>query len=237
MKFRVLFGDEKPVFGMIHLNSDRHNDVMTVARREIELYLANGIYPLIENYFGSSEDCEEVLKWIQETYPDAIYGVNILGDSEDAFRLAAKYGAKFVQIDSVCGHLEPDMDEEYGEGLKQLRKVADVVLLGGVRFKYQPVVSGRSLKEDLLIGRERCDAVVCTGTGTGEPTPFGKLDQFKEILGDFPVIVGAGVTLDTAEATAKHSDGVIIGSWLKHNHKDTGFVDEKHVKQIVPFFS
>lgn len=93
MKFRVLFGDEKPVFGMIHLNSDRHNDVMTVARREIELYLANGIYPLIENYFGSSEDCEEVLKWIQETYPGAIYGVNILGDSEDAFRLAAKYGA------------------------------------------------------------------------------------------------------------------------------------------------
>lgn len=237
MKFRDLFRNSKPIFGMIHLNSNEHENIMAVAKREVEIYLSNGVCPLIENYFGSSDDCEEVLKWLHSTHPDAIYGINILGDAELSFQYAEQYGAKFVQIDSVSGHLDEDLDEEYGIWLKHLRKKADVVLLGGVRFKYQPVASGRSLKEDLLIGKERCDAVVCTGSGTGLATPFEKVGQFKEILGDFPVIVGAGVTLHTAEKTAKYADGVIIGSWLKHNHRDDGFVEEENVKRIVPFFS
>ena len=36
--------------------------------------------------------------------------------------------------------------------------------------------------------------LVCTGSGTGKETPVEKVKQFKSALGDFPVIVGAGVT-------------------------------------------
>ena len=54
------------------------------------------------------------------------------------------------------------------------------MLLGGVRFKYQPVHSGRTLEEDLRIGMERCDAIVCTGEGTGIPTPLGKVEEFVQ---------------------------------------------------------
>lgn len=237
MKFKDIFGESKPVFGMIHLKSDENDSALEIAKREVQIYLANGMYPLIENYFGSDSDCEDVLKWMQETYPDKIYGVNILGDPERAFELAAKYGAKFIQIDSVCGHLEPDEDEEYAEWLKMLRKKVDVVLLGGVRFKYQPERSGRTLKEDLLIGRERCDAVVCTGSGTGQATPFEKVKEFKSILVDFPVIVGAGVTDQTATDTARCSDGAIVGSWLKDNHHDFGYVDSDNVKTFMTKFN
>lgn len=237
MKFKDIFGEIKPVFGMIHLKSDGNDSALEIAKREVKIYLANGMYPLIENYFGSDSDCEDALKWMQETHPDRIYGVNILGNPQRAFELAAKYGAKFIQIDSVCGHLEPDKDEEYAEWLKILRKKADVVLLGGVRFKYQPVRSGRTLKEDLLIGRERCDAVVCTGTGTGQATPFEKVKEFKSILGDFPVIVGAGVTDQTATDTARCSDGAIVGSWLKDNHHDFGYVDSDNVKTFMTKFN
>ena len=52
-------------------------------------------------------------------------------------------------------------------------------------------------------------AVVCTGSGTGQATPFEKVKEFKSILGDFPIIVGAGVTDKTAAETAKCSDGAI----------------------------
>lgn len=237
MEFNKIFGNTKPVFGMIHLNSDSNGNTLENAIREIEIYIENGIYPLIENYFGSAENCEEVLEWIYTNHPDIIYGVNILGDPQRAFDLATKYGAKFIQIDSVCGHLEPDKDEEYAEWLKMLRKKVDVVLLGGVRFKYQPVESGRSLSEDLLIGKKRCDAVVCTGIGTGQATPFEKVNEFKSVLGDFPVIVGAGVTDKTASETAKFSDGAIVGSWFKHNHQDVGFVDAGNVKIFMSKFN
>ena len=95
------------------------------------------------------------------------------------------------------------------------------------------VRSGRSLEEDLRLGMERCDAIVCTGDGTGQPTPFGKVNEFKAVLGDFPVIVGAGVTLDTIKDTFRLSDGAIIGSWFKDGHRDTGNVNEKYVCQMM----
>ncbi len=233
MKYKDLFGDEKPVFGMVHLGSFDNKSVLETAQHEIEIYLQNGIYPMIENYFGSSMDCEEVLAWMQQEHPDAIYGLNVLGNYPFAFKLAKKYGAKFVQIDSVCGHLESNSDEVFAETLKNYHKQCDVVLLGGVRFKYQAVLSGRTVEEDLLLGMQRCDAIVCTGTGTGIITPVEKMEQFKKIVGDFPVIVGAGVTLESAAITASKSDGAIVGSWLKRKHEAHNPVSPRYVKQFM----
>ena len=218
---------------MIHTNRVKEHGMLDVAKKEIEMYLKHGVYPLVENYFGSAEDCEQVLAWMQETHPDAVYGVNILGDLETAFRLSGKYGVKFIQVDSVCGHLVPKQDAEYANYLAILRQNVDVVLLGGVRFKYQPVRSGRTQEEDLLLGMERCDAIVCTGEGTGIPTPFGKLEEFKSVLGMFPVVVGAGVTLDTVAETFKNADGAIVGSWIKERHITDNLVDECFLKQLV----
>ena len=232
MEFKRLFIEKKPIIGMIHLNSAHGETVLERAKKEIEIYFQYGIYPLVENYFGSADDCEEVLKWLKENHKEKIYGINILGNYHKAFELASRYDAKFIQIDSVCGHLQPDDDEEYGMSLERLRKENDIVLLGGVRFKYCSVLSGRSVEEDLRIGMTRCDAIVCTGTGTGCATPFEKVDMFKNVLGDFPVITGAGVTLETAKETMEQCDGFIIGSWLKHTHQDAGFVCEDNVRRL-----
>ena len=233
MKFETLFGGRKPLIGMIHTGCMHGEGMLDTARKEIEIYLKHGVYPLIENYSGLAKDCEEVLAWVQETHPNAIYGVNIVGDYGEAFRLAKKYGARFVQIDSVCGHLVPKDDMLFADKLAQIRQEVNVVLLGGVFFKCQPVRSGRTLKEDLLIGMERCDAIVCTGEGTGISTPFKKIEGFKEVVNDFPVIVGAGVTLDTIEETFRMADGAIVGSWFKDGHVDTGHVNEEYVRQMV----
>lgn len=232
MNFSRLFGDIKPVIGMIHTNHSEQSTLET-AIREIEIYLKYGIFPLIENYFGSVQDCEDVLKWIQVTHPDAIYGLNILGDYEKAFALSERYGAKFIQIDSVCGHLKPENEPSFVQKLNECRNKCDVVVLGGVRFKYQNVRSGRSVKEDLLLGMERCDAIVCTGTGTGVETPIDKVNYFKATIGDFPVIVGAGVTLETVKETYSRADGAIVGSWFKLMHDALYDVEESNVKVFM----
>ena len=233
MKYNELFRGKKPLIGMIHTNSTDEYTMLELAKREIKIFLQHGVYPLIENYFGSTDDCEKVLAWIQKAYPDAVYGINVLGNYQEAFRLAAKYGAKFIQVDSVCGHLSPKYDEEYARRLAEFRSQIDVVLLGGVRFKYQPVNSGRSLEEDLRLGSERCDAIVCTGEGTGVPTPLGKVKEFKAVLPDFPVIVGAGVTIETVQDTFQYSDGAIIGSWIKDEHLASCCVNETYVRMIT----
>lgn len=150
-----------------------------------------------------------------------------------AFELAHKYGAKFIQIDSVCGHMKPEHEPYYVQKLNEHRDKYNVAVLGGVRFKYQDVLSGRTVSEDLVLGKERCDAIVCTGSGTGKETPIEKVEQFKSTLGDFPVIVGAGVTSDNVAETIRKCDGMIIGSWFKCNHDAYNMVNEKYVKEFM----
>ena len=233
MTFNEVFKNKKPVIGMIHTGSNDEHSMLELAKKEIEIYQKYGVVPLIENYFGSANDCAEVLEWMHTAHPEMIYGVNILGDEERAFELACKYGAKFIQIDSVCGHLHPKYEPSYVQQLQADREKYGVAVLGGVRFKYQPVCSGRTTEEDLLLGKERCDAVVCTGSGTGMETPMSKVEQFKATLGDFPVVVGAGVTLDTAQETMSKSDGMIVGSWFKFGHDTHHMVNEANVKAFM----
>ncbi len=224
----------KPVIAMLHLKGNTDNEIMERMIKETEIYYRNGVDAvLVENYFGNTENCVQALDYLHKNMPDRLYGVNILGDYKKAFELAEKYKADFIQIDSVCGHLEPIRDSIYAEDLIGLMKNRSFQVLGGLRFKYQPVRSGRTLKEDAELALARCDAVVTTGTGTGKECPTEKLSEFRSVLGNFPLIVGAGVTADNVCEKLHFSDGIIIGSWLKHGHFDSGDVCEEYVKQFM----
>lgn len=83
----------------------------------------------------------------------------------------------------------------------------------------------------------RCDAIVCTGTGTGIETPLEKVAQFKNTVGDFPVIVGAGVTLEMAQTTMSKCDGMIVGSWFKYGHDAINAVSEANVRDFMDSLS
>ena len=234
MKYRDLFENPKPVMAMVHLKGDSRESVQERAMREIDIYLRCGVDAvLVENYFGSAGDVIWTLKYLNEHLPDTIYGVNVLGDHRWAFEMAGEYGAKFIQIDSVCGHLRPKEDERYAEELALLRDQCDAVLLGGVRFKYQPVRSGRKQDEDVALGMKRCDGIVVTGEGTGMATPVGKVKDFRTVAGDFPLIIGAGVTPERLREGIDLCDGFIVGSWFKEGHRDYGEVCEAYVREFM----
>lgn len=229
-----IFGVDKPIIGMLHLSGYGREKILENAKRELDIMYRNGVTAvLVENYFGDRVDVENALKLLQKDYPDKVYGVNMLGFPEMAFDLARKYGAKFVQMNSVCGHLEPNYEKPFLRKLDAMRGDEDVFLLGGVWFKYQPVRSGRSLEEDLKLGMERCDAIVVTGEGTGISTNLEKIKTFRSILGDFPLIVGAGMTAETAQEQLAFSDGAIVGSYFKEYGEAEYPVDEERVKEFV----
>ena len=233
-KLKEVFGVNKPIIGMLHLSGYGSGEKMEIAKREIEIMYRSGVNAiLVENYYGGAEDVETALKYLYEHYPDQIYGVNMLGNPEWAFLLARQYGAKFVQMDSVCGHLKPNKEGAFLEKLKTMREDGDIFLLGGVRFKYQPVRSGRTLEEDLRLGMERCDAIVVTGAGTGISTDLEKIKTFRNILGNFPLIVGAGMTAETAREQLAFSDGAIVGSYFKEGGITDCPVDERRVKEFI----
>lgn len=224
----------KPVIAMLHLKGLTDKEKMKNLVKETDIYYRNGVDAvLVENYFGDTENCIQALDYLHKNMPDKLYGVNILGDYKTAFELAENFNADFVQIDSVCGHLEPASDLAYAEELIKLMKNRSFQVLGGLRFKYQPIRSGRTLEEDAKLAQSRCDAVVTTGSGTGIECPTEKLCEFRTALNEFPLIVGAGVTADNVCDKLRFADGIIIGSWLKKGHMDFGDVSEKYVKEFM----
>ena len=222
-RLEELFGVEKPIIGMIHLAGRPGQDRVDRAMREIEIYKEEGVSGVIvENYHGDFIDVEMTMDTIHgKDIGSIVVGVNCLGNTELAAYISNMHGGKFVQFDSVQGHAyDPDLDT-----LGQF-------VLGGVGFKYQPK-SGNSLEYDLKEGMERCNAIVTTGDGTGIETPMSRLKEYKEILRDFPLIVGAGMNPGNVREQLSVADGGIVGSCFKQDGNTLAEVDRYLVREFM----
>lgn len=233
-KFEEVFKNRKPVIGMLHLRGKSPLEVVDIARRETEIMYGAGVAAvLVEDYFGDKTDVENTLKMLQQEFAGCVYGVNVLSSFTKSYDLALAYGAKFMQTDSICGHLWPKDEPEFEQMVAENRKKGDLFVLGGVRFKYQPVLSGRSLAEDLDRGRRLCDAIVVTGDATGMDTGMGKIREFRQFLGDFPLIVGAGLTAETCVEQLSVADGGIVGTYFKENGVTKRPMDPVRVNEFM----
>ncbi len=232
--FLDLFPNPKPVLAMLHLKGDTAEDRLQRAIHEADIYAACGVDAMIvEDYYGDVGDVERALAFLARERPDYLLGVNVLDQFGKSYELAREYGAKFMQVDSICGHLVPEDEHAYLALVERYRGDGKVAVIGGVRFKYQPYLSGRSLEEDLRIGMQHCDAIAVTGSGTGVETGTEKIRQFRAILGDFPLVVAAGMTPETVREKLAIGDAAIVGSTFKDTRKDTGDVSAEHVREFL----
>jgi hypothetical protein len=233
--FNTLFAHGKPVLGMLHLAGDTPQSRVATALQEAQMMSSAGFDGVIvENYFGTNTDVEVVLAELTRMNLPCKIGLNVLGGMDIAFDLAALHAVDFIQVDRVCGHLPPAQDGFQARHLAARRADCGAVLLGGVRFKYMPVLSGRSEAEDLEIGRERCDAIVVTSDATGHKTDLAKIRRFRAVLGpDYPLIVGAGLRPDNVAEQFAIADGGIVGSWLKDHHRDSGMMNADYVETFI----
>lgn len=232
--FLDLFENRKPVLGMLHLKGDDPEKRLQRAVIEADIYAECGVDAMIvEDYFGDETDVENALAYLSKSRPLYILGVNVLNSFAKSYELALKYGAKFMQVDSICGHLDPNNEKDYFELVDGYRSDKKISVIGGVRFKYQPYLSNRNLLEDLRIGMEHSDAIAVTGAGTGIDTDTDKIRQFREILGDFPLVVAAGMTKATIKEKLSVGDAAIVGSTFKDTRKDSGDVSKEHVLEFM----
>jgi predicted TIM-barrel enzyme len=234
-RFGDTFTIQKPILGMLHLAGDGAQAKLAQAEEEARIMAGEGVDGLVvENYFGDAEDVERVLERIFHLDLGTRIGVNVLRDDSRAFALARTYPVSFIQVDSVAGHLPPEADVPFATELQTRRDGVTALLLGGVRFKYQPVLSGRLEEEDVRIGASRCDGLVVTSDATGQPTDLEKVARFRAATGgETPLLIGAGLTEANATEQLAQADGAVVGSWFKHDHKDTGRVEAAHVAALM----
>lgn len=229
-----LFQNKKPIVGMIHLKGDQPEEIFERARREIDLMIAGGIDGLmLENYYGNYYDLERIMEYVYEAKLDVPYGVNCLNVDALGFELAGRYKADYLQVDSVVGHVKPRDEASLEVFFHKYRKECSAYLIGGVRFKYQPVLSVNSVEADLRTAMTRCDAIAVTEDATGQETSMEKIELFRKNIGAFPLVVAAGVTKDNVKKQLAVGDMAIIGSYFKDNFKDYGDVSADHIRDFM----
>lgn len=132
-----------------------------------------------------------------------------------------------MQFDSIQTR---DLNVRRYEQVKN--EYSDILVLGGVGFKYIQK-TGNPLEQDLHEAMPRCDAIVTTGAGTGIETPIEKLKEYKRLLEDFPLVVGAGVNLENINEQLRIADAAIIGSYFKPDGNTYQQVDRKRVRSLM----
>lgn len=233
-KFKETFKCDKPILAMLHLKGDSDQEILDKAKEEIDLYIQGGVDAVIvENYYGNYDNMVSVLEYLDQADLGITYGVNCLNVDAMGFYLAKKYNAAFVQLDSVAGHLKPRDEAGFAAFIELCREYYDGLITAGVRFKYQPYKSGRSVEEDLAVGVNLCDAVVVTQDETGQETSMDRIVQFRNAIGDKPLIIGAGLTPENCAKQFEIADAGIVGSYFKDTYKDTGDVDLDHVVTMM----
>lgn len=233
-RYHQVFG-KVPIFGMIHLAGE---EPVKRALEELALFEEEGVdAAIIENYHGSVRDVGKTLEALGEREVNVIIGVNILPNE---FKISipgiSQAGGEFVQIDRIAGVYEGNYgfsELNYGEYKVVKEAHPNIIVLGGVWPKYYTPVEGSDLEKDLQEGMHRAEAVVVTGAGTGMETPLDKIRKFRSIVGEHPLVVGAGLTVDNAYEQLCISNGAIVGTSLKVDDNTRNPMDRAKVKDFM----
>jgi len=238
MEFQDMFG-KKPIIGMIHLTGPEPMKVDR-AMEELEIYERNGLDGVIvKNFHGTLESVVRTLDKIHKEYGGNLkIGINLLpNEFLQSFVLADYFNCDFIQVDYVAGKYEGGnnktlvMPDELFEPTRE--KFWEIVVLGGVWPKHYTPVGDSNLENDLREGSKRVDAVVVTGDYTGNETPIEKIEEFRRIIGDQPLIVGAGLTPENVKKQLELADGGIVGTYFKRNDSTREKVDEYRVRKFM----
>lgn len=254
--FRELFKAAKPLIGVVHLPplpgypaSPGIEGVIAKAVRDlaaIEAGPLDGV--LVEN----EEDRPHRVEAARETIAamtrvtrelvlasrQALVGAEILlNDPEASLAVALASGARFIRTDYFVDEMERP---EHGgamridpEGLIRYRAALgaeDVLILADIQVKYAQMLLPRPLVESARLAKEAgADAIVVTGSVTGEPPSLDELREARSGAGELPVLVGSGLARENARELLGIADGAIVGTSLKRG----AFIDPERVRALI----
>ena len=255
-RFERLFGSKKAIVGVIHLpplpgyaTSPGIEKVVEKALGDLEALEAGPVDGvLVENEEDRPHRVEaaretiaamtRVARELVRAARNAKIGVEILlNDPQASLAAAAMAGASFIRTDYF---VDPMERPEHGgpmridpEGLLRYRRSLDadsILILADVQVKYARMLVNRSLAESARLAREAgADAVVVTGTTTGEPPSAAELEEARKGAGGIPVLVGSGLSSSNAGTLLSVADGAIVGTSLKRGDG----IDPEKVRELL----
>lgn len=256
-----IFSTTRPVIGVIHLlplpGSHRWDgDLESVCRRaeqEAAALATGGVDAIIlENFFDAPFTRDRVdpacacamtaCALRVRAISDLSLGINVLrNDALTATAVAVACGAQFIRVNVLSGAMVTDQGiiQSCAHELMAYRKAlaaTQIKILADVMVKHAwPLGTGSSIEHAAVdtVKRSGADAIIVSGTATGQEPALEDLSAVRQAVGDVPIFVGSGTTVANCASLLAHADGVIVASSLKRQGLVENPIDVERVRQVV----
>lgn len=251
---------ERTVIGMVHLvplpGSPRWagsmRDVIAAALADARALIDGGVDALLVENFGDAPftagrvepatvaAMSVVAAEVRREFPRTRLGLNVLkNDARAALGVAAAVGAEFIRVNVHAGAVLADQGVVQSDAYSTLRDrrllgvdVAIVADVGGKHAVPLAPVETEQMARD-LVHRGLADALVVSGAATGQATPLGEVKRVRSAVPDVPLLIGSGVTAETAAELLSVADGLIVGTSVKRDGDVRQPVDRARVEKLV----
>ncbi len=258
-RMQRLFGTTKPVIGMVHLGalpgSPLHDagagidGLVESARADLAALQEAGFDAVM---FGNENDrpyefdvdtaSTATMAFVIGQLKDEItvpFGVNVLWDPMATVALSAATGAAFCR-EIFTGTYASDMGSwtpDAGRAMRYRDRLGrpDLAMLYNISAEFADSLDRRSLPDRArsAVFSSIPDAVLVSGTITGEAARMEDLEAVKVALPDTPVMANTGVRHETVAEVLKIADGCIVGSALKFDGDTWKAIDPERARDFV----
>jgi uncharacterized protein len=166
-------------------------------------------------------------------------GFNVLrNDARAALALSAACGGNFIRVNIHTGAMLTDQGLIEGDAYETLRYRDRISpgtqILADVHVKHAVTLGNWPLDMAARDTLERglADALIVSGTGTGEATKVSDLETVRRACPTAKILLGSGVTAENVRNYSQ-ADGFIVGSSLKSEGKLANPVDPQRVAKLV----
>jgi len=251
---------ERTVIGMVHLpslpGSPRWDGsmarVVASALADARALIEGGVDALLVENFGDAPftpgrvepatvaAMSVVAAEIRRGAPRTPLGVNVLkNDARAALAVAAAVGAEFIRVNVHAGAVLADQgivqSDAYGTLRDRRLLGVDVSIFADVGGKHAVPLAPVELEQTArdLVHRGLADALVVSGPATGQATPLAEVKRVRSAVPNVPLLIGSGVTAETAAELLSVADGLIVGTSVKRDGDVEQPVDRARVEKLV----
>ena len=251
-------GVQHPVIGMLHLPAlpgapgYRGEDALAYMLRDAEALVDGGCDGLMLENFGDSPflpGCVQAITIAAMTriaaaivtrFPRPL-GINVLrNDGLSALAIATAVGARFIRVNVLCGARVTDQGLIQGIAHDLLRErralnAESIKIFADVDVKHSAPLGRRPLVEETqdLALRGGADAIVVSGSATGQATSLTDLPEVAAASGTLPVFVGSGATVEILPRLLSVCHGLIVGTGFKQDGQVHAPVDGRRVRAFI----
>jgi len=256
---KELFGVEKPVIGMCHMQAMPGDPQYAAAKGLERVYEQARVDMLVLKEGGvdgilfSNEFSLPYLTKVEMITVASMaaligemkreikipYGVNVLWDPRASIDVAMATGAQFVR-EIFTGVYASDFglwNTNVGEVIRHQYAVGagHVRLLFNIVPESAAYLGGRQIADIArsTVFNNRPDALCVSGLTAGAETSAQTLKLVKEAVPDTPVFANTGVRVDNVTEQLKIADGAVIGTAFKKEGNTWNPIDVDRVKELM----